>query len=192
MPPARRSATSKPASTARGVRARATATSAATRREVEQSITRFEKRLDDANDALQALGKTLGRGAQSSYKDVTAALRALRRDAAKTNRQALKDFDKLRSALTQSNSRAGSATTRSGAKRSTTTRSTSGRSTSGRSTSGRSTSGRSAASRSTSSRSTTSRSTGSRSTGTQSTRSRSTGTRSTGSRSGGSRSTGSN
>jgi hypothetical protein len=183
MPPSRRSATTKPASTskpasaARGVRARASSTSAATRREVEQSIARFEKRLDDANDALQALGKTLGRGAQSSYKDVTTALRALRREATKTNRQALKDFDKLRSALTQSNTRGASSTTRSGGTRSTSTRSTGTRSTSGRSTANRST---------------TSGSTTSRASGTRSTRSRSTGTRSTANRSGGSRSSGTN
>ena len=60
MPPARRSQTKKPATRASKattrVRARAASTSAATRREVEQSITRFEKRLDDANDALKTLG----------------------------------------------------------------------------------------------------------------------------------------
>src|SRR6185437_5343584 len=122
-----------------GVRARASATSSATRREVEQSIARFEKRLDDANDALQTLGKHLGRGAQSSYKEVTTALRALRRDAAKTNKQALKDFDKLRQALTKasatatgsrsarSSARSTSGTARSGAAKST-TRSTASRS----------------------------------------------------------------
>ena len=105
MPPARKSATKKPASrtssATRGVRARAASTSAATRREVEQSIARFEKRLDDANDALKTLGTHLGRGAQGSYKEVTAAMAALRREAAKTNKQALKDFDKLRTAITQ-------------------------------------------------------------------------------------------
>ena len=69
---------------------------------MEQSITRFEKRLEDANDALSTLGKHLGRGATASYKEVTAALRALRREAAKTNKQALKDFDKVRGAITKS------------------------------------------------------------------------------------------
>ena len=113
MPPVRRSSTTKPAARATGaVRARASATSAATRREVEQSITRFEKRLGDANDALETLGKHLGRGATSSYKEVTAALRTLRREAAKTNKQALKDFDKVRGAITQSNS-SGSRSSRS-------------------------------------------------------------------------------
>jgi hypothetical protein len=105
MPPARRSATKKTAARAssatKAVRARAASTRQATRREVEQSIARFEKRLDDANDALKTLGTHLGRGAQGSYKDVTSALASLRREAAKTNKQALKDFDKVRTALTQ-------------------------------------------------------------------------------------------
>jgi hypothetical protein len=123
---------------------------------VEQSITRFEKRLDDANDALSTLGKHLGRGATSSYKEVTAALRALRREAAKTNKQALKDFDKVRGAITKSNA-SSSRSSRSGAG-STSARSTGSRASGSGSTSSRSTSSRSAASRSTASRSTASRS----------------------------------
>ena len=157
MPPARRSTTSRstaskstartasrsPARATRAVRARAASTSAATRREVEQSITRFEKRLDEANEALKTLGGHLGSGARGSYKEVTAALTALRRNAARTNKQALKDFDKLRAALTHSGAS-------SGASRST-------------KASSRASGGRSAASRSTGSRSTASRSTSSRS-----------------------------
>jgi hypothetical protein len=167
MPPARRSTTTKSTATkpaaraTNAVRARASTTKAATRREVEQSITRFEKRLDDANDALQALGNHLGRGAQSSYKEVTATLRALRRDAAKTNKQALKDFDKLRTAVTPGKSRA-----TSGASRSTNARSTNARATSAApATKARSSSSRSSGtgSRSTSARSTSARSTSSRS-----------------------------
>ncbi|MBV8219264.1 MAG: hypothetical protein JO325_12435 [Solirubrobacterales bacterium] len=95
------------------MRARAASTSAATRREVEQSIARFEKRLDDANDALKTLGGHLGGGAKGSYKDLTAALASLRREAAKTNKQALKDFDKLRTALTQKASTASRTNSRS-------------------------------------------------------------------------------
>lgn len=177
MPPARRSAaTSQSSRATKGGRAGANSTSAGTRREVEQSIARFEKRLDDANDALQTLGKHLGRGAQSSYKEVTAAMRALRRDAAKTNRQALKDFDKLRAAITQkapgrassrSKANAGSSTASSGSSRS-----------SGRS-SGSRTSSRSTASRSTGSRRAASRGTASKSSGS---RSRSTRTKSSGSK----------
>jgi hypothetical protein len=173
MPPARRSSTTKPtarsagksstrsangtaAKATRGVRARAASTKAATRREVEQSISRFEKRLDDAGDALSTLGKHLGRGGQSTYKEVTAALRALRREAAKTNKQALKDFDKVRGALTPSKTSASRSTSSGSSK-------TSARSTSAGSTSARSTGARKASSRSKTSRSTASRSTASRS-----------------------------
>jgi hypothetical protein len=156
MPAARRSASKSTARSGQGVRARAAARSTATRREVEQSIARFEKRLDEANDALKTLGGHLGTGARGSYKEVSAALVALRRNASKTNKQALKDFDKLRSALTKANASAGSSRTarasssgssRSGS-RSTTSRSTPSRSTASRSSSARSTSSRSTASRS--------------------------------------------
>jgi hypothetical protein len=138
------------------VRARAAARSSATRREVEQSIARFEKRLDEANDALKTLGGHLGSGARGSYKEVTAALAALRRNAAKTNKQALKDFDKLRSALTGTSASAGSTRTARS------TSSASSRSGS-RSTPSRSTAKRSSSSRAKTSRAKTSRSTASRS-----------------------------
>jgi DNA-binding protein HU-beta len=161
------------------VRARAASTKQATRREVEQSIARFEKRLDDANDALKTLGGNLGRGSQRSYKEVTAALAALRREAAKTNKQALKDFDSVKTALTQkvpararSAAKKASTTTK---KASTTTKKaaagstrTGSPSTASHAASSRSTGSRKAASRSTAPRSTSSRSTSSRSTGTRS------------------------
>ena len=161
MPPARRSATKKPAARARSatkaVRARASSTKQATRREVEQSIARFEKRLDDASDALKTLGTHLGRGAQGSYKEMTSALASLRREATKTNKQALKDFDKVRAALTQkvpaaakSNSRSKSSTAKSSTAKSSTGAS---KASSGSSRSGaRKTASRSSAKRSTSSR----------------------------------------
>jgi DNA-binding protein HU-beta len=155
------------------VRARAASTSAATRREVEQSIARFEKRLDDANDALQTLGKHLGRGAQGGYKEVTATLRALRRDAGKANKQALKDFDKLRQALTQATASTASRATRSG------TRTNSGTTRSGSRSTSRSTASRSTAARPTAKRSTAKRSTAKRSTAKRSTAKRSTAKRST-------------
>ena len=59
----------------------------------------FEKRLDDANDALSTLGKHLGRGAGSSYKEVTSALAHAQARCSEDNKQALKDFDKVRAAL---------------------------------------------------------------------------------------------
>lgn len=176
MPPARRSATKKPAARAsratKAVRARASSTKQATRREVEQSIARFEKRLDDASDALKTLGTHLGRGAQGSYKDMTSALASLRREATKTNKQALKDFDKVRAALTQkvpaaakSNSRSKSSTAKSSTAKSSTAKSSTGASkaSSGSSRTGaRKTASRSSAKRSSTTRSAAKRSTSSR------------------------------
>ncbi len=141
MPPARRSATKKAATRATkataSVRARAASTRAATRREVEQSIARFEKQLEGANDALKTLGGHLGGGAKNSYKDVTAALTSLRREAAKTNKQALKDFDKLRAAITHKASTASKKSSGSTAKRTTAKRTTAKRTTAKRTTSTR-------------------------------------------------------
>jgi DNA-binding protein HU-beta len=171
MPPARRSATKKSAARAssatKAVRARAASTKQATRREVEQSIARFEKRLDDANDALKTLGTHLGRGAQGSYKEVTSALSSLRREAARTNKEALKDFDKVRTALTQkvpAAAKSNSRSKRSTAKASTTKASTgASKASSGSSrTSARKTASRSTAKRSSTTRSTAKRSTSSR------------------------------
>jgi hypothetical protein len=133
---------------------------------VEQSIARFEKRLDEANDALKTLGGHLGTGARGSYKEVTSALTALRRSATKTNKQALADFDKLRSTLKAKTNSAASAarstktssgTSRS-AKRSTTSRSTASRKTASRKPASRKTASRSTAKRATSTRSTAGRS----------------------------------
>jgi hypothetical protein len=166
MPPARRSATKTAAARAssarKTVRARAASTRQATRREVEQSIARFEKQLDGANDALKTLGTHLGRGAQSSYKEVTTALTALRREASKTNKQALKDFDKLRVAVTRkpataakSNTRAKASTTKASATKKASTTKASTRKASTRSA--KASSGSSASKRSTAKRSTASR-----------------------------------
>jgi hypothetical protein len=167
MPPARRSATKKTAARAssatKAVRARAASTKQATRREVEQSIARFEKRLDDANDALKTLGTHLGRGAQGSYKEVTSALASLRREAAKTNKQALKDFDKVRTTLTQKVPAAAKSNSRSKASTAKTSTGASKASSGSSRTGARKTASRSSASRSaSSSRKTASRSTSSR------------------------------
>lgn len=74
-------------------------TKAITRKEVEESTARFEKALEEASDALQALGQDLGKGAQRAYKDLATALRALRRDAQKTSRTLVKDVEKLAAAV---------------------------------------------------------------------------------------------
>ena len=172
MPPARKSANKSSARSGQGARASGGARSSGTRREVEQSIARFEKRLDEANDALKTLGGHLGSGARGSYKEVTAALGALRRNAAKTNKQALKDFDKVRSTASQANAsssrssrstRSGSGSARSSSR--TTSRSKTSRSNGSRAAGSRSASARPSSSRSTSSRSSSSRSSSGRSTG---------------------------
>ena len=100
MPTAKKPPARKPA--ARGAPRNSASKSTATRREVERQIARLEKLLDDAGGALQTLGKDMGRGAQDAYKELTKTMTALRRDARKTNRNLLKDFDKLRASVTPS------------------------------------------------------------------------------------------
>ena len=68
---------------------------ATVRRQAERTMTRIEKGLDEAQDALRALGKDLGRGSKDLYKDTEQFLRAARRDAAKANRAARRDLEKL-------------------------------------------------------------------------------------------------
>ena len=99
--PAARKTTRKTAS-ARSATRTPPPRSQASRREVERRIARLDKHLGDATEALQALGTDLGRGGRDAYKEVTKALRALRREAQRTNRTVLKDFDKLRVAVTPS------------------------------------------------------------------------------------------
>jgi len=48
------------------------------------------------------LSKDLGRAAGDAYAELTRTARALRRDAQRTNRRMLKDFDQLRAAVTPS------------------------------------------------------------------------------------------
>jgi hypothetical protein len=97
---------------------------------VERQIARFEKLLDDSADALQSLSKHMGRGAQDAYKELTKTIKALRRDAAKTNRDLLKDFDKLRAAVTPSGTTQRSSTRASARSRGTPTAARSSRPTS--------------------------------------------------------------
>jgi hypothetical protein len=69
---------------------------------VERQIARVERLLGDAGDALQLLGKDMGRGAGDAYKELVRTAKAQRRDAQRTNKRMLKGFDKLRVALTPS------------------------------------------------------------------------------------------
>jgi hypothetical protein len=100
MPAAKKPATAT--SAARPRNGTPAASRPATRRDVERQIARVEKLLGDAGDALQLLGKDMGRGAGDAYKELVRTAKALRRDAQRTNKRMLKDFDKLRTALTPS------------------------------------------------------------------------------------------
>jgi len=100
MPAARKTTTRTPA--ARSTSGAAASRPAATRRELERRVAQVEKHLEDAGEALQLLAKDLGRGAGDAYTELTRTARALRRDAQRTNQRMLKDFDKLRAAVTPS------------------------------------------------------------------------------------------
>jgi hypothetical protein len=127
MPAARKTTTRKPA--ARSTNGAPASRSAATRREVERRVARVEKLLEDAGEALQLLGKDLGRGAGDAYKELTRTARALRRDAQRTNQRMLKDFDKLRAAVTPSGTTGRQATRRASGSSATRTATGSSRST---------------------------------------------------------------
>ena len=100
MPAAKKPTTRTPAALSKN--GTPAASRAATRRDVERQIARVEKALGDAGDALQLLAKDMGRGAEDAYKELVRTAKALRRDAQRTNKRMLKDFDKLRGALTPS------------------------------------------------------------------------------------------
>ncbi len=96
MPPAKKPAPSRRASAAKATQS----AGQITRKEVEQATARFEKALDEATQALQAMRNDLGKGAHAAYKDIAAALRTLRANAKKSNRTVLKDIEKLASSVT--------------------------------------------------------------------------------------------
>ena len=127
MPAARKTTTRTPA--ARSTNGAPASPSAATRRELERRVARVEKLLEDAGEALQLLGKDLGRGAGDAYKELTRTARALRRDAQRTNQRMLKDLDKLRAAVTPSTTTRRQATRRTSRPSATRTAARSSRST---------------------------------------------------------------
>jgi len=127
MPAARKTTTRTPA--ARSTSGAAASRPAATRRELERRVARVEKHLEDAGEALQLLAKDLGRGAGDAYTELTRTVRALRRDAQRTNQRMLKDFDKLRAAVTPSAGTSRQATRRASPSRATRTATGSSRST---------------------------------------------------------------
>ena len=112
-PAARRSTSRRPARAARQT---------STRAQVERATKRFEKSLDEASKALQALAKDAGSGAKTAYGDVTKALKALQGTTRKTNTKLLKDLEKLAAAPRKAAARPATRSTRSSgttAKRST-------------------------------------------------------------------------
>jgi hypothetical protein len=122
MPAARKTTPRRPA--ARSTSGVPASRSATTRRELERRVARVEKLLEDVGEALQLLGRDRGRGAGDAYKELTRTARALRRDAQRTNQRMLKDFDKLRAAVTPSGTTKREATKR--APRSSATRTATG------------------------------------------------------------------
>jgi hypothetical protein len=106
MPPAKKPVAKKPAARRSGSAPATTETiSVATRRQVERAATRLEKSLEEAQEALKAIRKDLGKGADRAYKDLTDAVGTLRRDAQRTNKLVAKELDRLRSAVTPARAR---------------------------------------------------------------------------------------
>ena len=89
----------KPA--ARRVR-RAAASTPVNRHDVLGAMARLEKSLDEAKQAVLSLQDCVGSGASAAYKELIAALNGVRRDAARTNVAAVRDWENLRAALLDS------------------------------------------------------------------------------------------
>jgi hypothetical protein len=105
MPPAKKPAsrakkTTPPATTS------ASSISSATRQQLQRAVKRLEKSLDDAQEALQSLGKDVGHGGHRTYRDLGDVVKRLRGDAKKANSSLAKDLEKLRAAVTPSRARA--------------------------------------------------------------------------------------
>jgi hypothetical protein len=94
---------------------------------VERATARFEKALGDASTALGGIGKDVGKGSQTAYRDLVKSLKTLQTNAKKTNQQILKDLEQLAAAVKPSGS---STSKRSTAKKSAAKKSTSARKTS--------------------------------------------------------------
>ncbi len=100
MPPAKKPTAAKPAS-------RVGAASAASRREMERAIKRFEKSIEDANGALQSLASGASKDAKGGYRELSKSLTAVRRDAQKHNANLIKEFDKVKGAVSSRTRSAG-------------------------------------------------------------------------------------
>jgi hypothetical protein len=103
MPPAKKPAARRASRTS----AKPSPTGPITRKEVEEASARFEKALEEANQALAAMREDLGKGARGAYKEVAASLKTLRRDAQKTSRGLIKDMERLRDSVATARSSTG-------------------------------------------------------------------------------------
>lgn len=105
MPQAKKPAARKPAAKrapARSSAGKSGSMSASTRLQLERATKRLETSLQQASDALKALGRDVGHSGHRSYKDIGAGLSALRRDAKDANRTLVADLKKLRASMSSS------------------------------------------------------------------------------------------
>jgi uncharacterized protein YukE len=105
MPQAKRSAAKAPAAKrapARSSAGKSGSMSASTRLQLERATKRLENSLEQASQALKALGRDVGHSGHRSYKDIGTGLNALRRNAKDANRTLTADLKKLRATATSS------------------------------------------------------------------------------------------
>lgn len=113
MPQAKKPAAKKPAAKRAPVKkspanpsarasSKSSSMSAGTRLQLERATKRLEASLQQASDALKALGRDVGHSGHRSYKDIGTGLSALRRDAKDANRTLVADLKKLRASVSSS------------------------------------------------------------------------------------------
>jgi hypothetical protein len=105
MPQAKKPAAKKPAAKkapARSSAGKSGSMSASTRLQLERATKRLESSLEQASQALKALGRDVGHSGHRSYKNIGTGLNALRRDAKDANRTLMADLKKLRATVTSS------------------------------------------------------------------------------------------
>jgi hypothetical protein len=101
MPQAKKPAVKKPAAK-KTTAGKSSSMSASTRLQLERATKRLETSLEQANQALKALGRDVGHTGHRSYKDIGNGLSTLRRDAKSANRILVADLKKLRGAVASS------------------------------------------------------------------------------------------
>lgn len=102
-PTAKRAPVKKsPANPSARASSKSSSMSASTRLQLERATKRLETSLQQASDALKALGRDVGHSGHRSYKDIGTGLSALRRDAKDANRTLVADLKKLRASVSPS------------------------------------------------------------------------------------------